>query len=439
MEERGHPTKCWRGTSLTRRPSPPTFGEEIMKRTDILKPRFSLFTIVAVLLLWCLLLPVVLYFPFTGFSPSFAGQQGFPLAYYTWTDCGPPFSHFLWWSLIFDFLFLSALAIGAGVIIERNLVCRLRGAFPVTETDGRPENTESRRLGLVACFFAASGGILPLLTYDRWCFAPAAVVWVCAEAFAIIFGLFAWRNALGRTAIASALVLTALPVMFYLAYPKTFGDVFPESSDKWRTKYDKAIDGQPEPLRSFLKATRPVSSDPNMLACKNAVLKARESFPPRLISQLVGLIGDDNPLGYTAKDLLDNVYVGDYLVDGSESWHIPQNQLARAIETLIAAMAEAKTQESLVTCLLIFVKATGTATAEVQIPSMKETVKVVFKNGTTSYNYTPGDAWKSRIKEIAPLFQKYCRDKLANREINTEQSAAPLPSVPQTGHSDGAH
>jgi len=226
--------------------------------------------------------------------------------------------------------------------------------------------------------------------------------------------------------------------MFYIAYPKTFGDVYPERSDKWRAKYDKAIDAQPEPLHSFLKATRPVASDPNMLACKNAVLKARESFSPLLTGQMVALIGDEDLLGYTAKDLLEKVYAGDYLVDGTPSWHIPQAQLVRAMETLIDSMGEARTQEGLVACLLIFVKATRTETAEIQIPGIKETVRVGFRDGATSYNYTSSDEWKRRMKEITPLFQKYCRERLAKVNINTEQSAAPLPSAPQAGPSEGA-
>jgi hypothetical protein len=406
------------------------FGEDKMKKPDILIPRFSLVATVGILLVWSLLLPVVLFFPFTGFAPNLGGHQGFPLAYYTWTDCGPPFSHFLWWNLILDFLFLSALSLGCGVLIERRLVNRLRTAPPATETDARPAFSDTRMVGLAACSFSAAGVILPLLTYDRLCFAPAATVWVCAEVFALLLGTSAWRSALGKTAVASALLLTAVPVMFYLAYPKTFGDVYPESSGKWQAKYDRAIDAQPEPLHSFLNATRPVDSDPNMLACKNAVLKARDSFSPLLTRQMVALIGDEDVLGYTAKDLLEKIYAGDFLVDRSESWRIPDVELKRAMETLIDAMAEARTQEGLVTCLLIFVKATRTETAEVQVPSMNATVRVGFKDGTTSYNYTPSDAWKGRMKEVTPLFQKYCRDRLASLKMNTEQSAAPLPSAP---------
>jgi hypothetical protein len=414
------------------------FGEDKMKKADILIPRFSLLATAGILLVWSILLPVVLFFPFTGFAPNLGGHHGFPLAYYTWTDCGPPFSHFLWWNLILDFLFLSVLSLGSGVLIERRLANKLRTAPPATETDARPAFSDTRMVGLAACSFAAAGIILPLLSYDRWCFAPAAAVWLCAEVLALLLGAFAWRNTLGKVAIATSLLLTVLPVLFYFTCPQMFGEVYPESSDKWRARYDRAIDAQPEPLRSFLNVTRPVSSDPDMLSCRNAVLKVRESFDPRLIGQLVGLIGDESPLGYTAKDLLERVYTGDYLMDGSTPWRIPQGQLIRAVETLIDSMGQAKTQEGLVTCLLIFVKATGTETAEIQIGGIGETVKVGFKDGATSYGYTPSDEWKHRMNEIAPVFQKYCRERLVHVVISTEQSAAPLPSAPRAGPSGGA-
>jgi hypothetical protein len=252
--------------------------------------------------------------------------------------------------------------------------------------------------------------------------------------------VLAWRNALGKTAVVSALILTVLPVMLYLAYPKVFGAICPESPRQEQARYGRTINAQPEPLRSFLKATRPGYSDPDMVAYRNAVLTARKSFSPVLTGQLVALVGDDSSLGNTAKELLEAMYAGDFLVDGTWSWRIPQGQVVQAMETLIAAMGEAKTKMGLVTCLWIFVKATGIEMAEIHVDSMKETVKIEATDcSLTCYFFSPrDDAWKGKMTEIVPLFQKYCRDRLASMRINAGQGTPPLPLAPQVKPSDDA-
>lgn len=412
-----------------------------MKEIQLIAPHFSGLTTLGMILLWSLLLPVMVFFPFN--SSGFSGHQGFPLFFYTWTDCGPPFSHFLWWNLILDFLFLLAITIGCGILLERTVIARLRKKF-IKEHVEQQESlmSESRLLGFSACLFSAAGILLPLLIYNRWCFAPSAGVWACSEAFALLLGIFSWRDRLGKAAIAGAMLFIALPVMFYVASPMTFGEFFPWSSAEWEAKYVKAINEQPEPIRSFLVATRAVSSDPHMIAYKNAVQKARESFSPRLTAQLVSLIDTDSMLGNTAKDLLEGIYAGDYLVDESGFYRIPREKLKQAMQVLIDSMGQAKGKGALMSCLLIFVKATGTETAEISIPFFNETVKVSYRHdatgSSTSCSYS-GNDWKNRMEEIIPIFQQYCRQRLHDIEIGTERSAIPLTRDPLTGHSESEH
>ena len=397
-----------------------------MNRSTFTNPRFSLLTVMCMFLLCSILMPIVLYFPFTCFVPNLGGKQGFPLPYYTWRDFGPPFSFFLWWNLIIDVIFLSSVAIWLGYLFERTVIPKL--GQQEKQSDSKPIISIDNLLGISACLFSLGGIIIAGLIYNRWLFAPTILILLSSQVFAIIFGFFSFKNKLGKTAVASGVLILGIPLLLNVVSPGIFGSVFPETNNDFWEKYEKGVNSQPEPVRSLFKVTLPDSSDPHMMRYKNAILEVRKSFSPLLIKQLISLIDQEHVLDYEAGDLLENIYSNNILVDGvdGEGYTIPDSQLKTAMETLINSTTHSKKHNSIQKCFFIFVKAIKMKKAELYIPFLNESMKY-SKNpdGSQTYSYGGGEKWDKRIDEIIPIFQKYCREQLENIEIETERKDFP--------------
>jgi hypothetical protein len=181
-------------------------------------------------------------------------------------------------------------------------------------------------------------------------------------------------------------------------------------------EYEERFNDQPSEVRVLLRA-RSLKGDSNLDAYREEIGKARVQPDPRLLSQLVTLMGGDSSVSIPAGNILEDLF--------EETWLIPQPPpfMARAqtrkkpLEDLIAALSSARNRKALEHSLIQFLRASGAGRIDLAVEGTGlRIVLEALPSGGARYasEGTPTEDvdWLQRMPKLIPACQKWMRAQL---------------------------
>jgi hypothetical protein len=188
-------------------------------------------------------------------------------------------------------------------------------------------------------------------------------------------------------------------------------------------EYQGRHNDQPEPVRALLRA-RSLRGDANMDTYKAELTRVRSELNPRLVAQLVALLGYDSRNGIEARMILEDLYTKTWLVDEDPPIMQSEETLREALTVLVDALGSARDRNALEHTLMLFLQVAGVGELEVDIPSVGVRVALRYENGAQSYGSgsVPGAEtrpstyrWEEEIDVVAAACQEWCRQQLRTR------------------------
>jgi hypothetical protein len=189
----------------------------------------------------------------------------------------------------------------------------------------------------------------------------------------------------------------------------------PDMKDREKKEYEERF-GDLEPESRALFRARSQEGDRNMDAYKAAIGQARVQPDPKLVRQLIGILGDRSK-SIQATSILGDLYGTSWLIKEPPPFSLDPSARKKALETLIDAVSAAQDRRCLEGALLAFLRASDTRKIDLAVPETGITIKISIQ-GKDAYSLasegTPVDDiwWKKRIDKLIPACQEWMRANL---------------------------
>lgn len=201
-----------------------------------------------------------------------------------------------------------------------------------------------------------------------------------------------------------------------------------QMSDRDAKEYDERFNDQAEPVRTILRANT-LRDDPEMTAYKQAVLAARQELPPKLIEQLVSLLGHNMRHAIEAKMILEEIYTKQGITGKAPSFLETPTTRRKTLENLINAMTKAKDESAIEDCLVLFLCAADIREIDLSVPEAG--VRIWIENhgdggiayrseGTGGSHHSASYQWVDEMNVIVPACQKWCLASIKKPRTGTE-------------------
>jgi hypothetical protein len=190
-------------------------------------------------------------------------------------------------------------------------------------------------------------------------------------------------------------------------------------------RFEGRFGDQQAEVRAMLRA-RTAQADPGLCAYKGEVLKARSKLDPRLVQQLVGLLGDNSGLGVDAQMILDDIYLPTHLMPDEPVFRKSKEDLHHTLDILIDSFSAAADRSALEKALLVYLRATQVLKMNLEIPEGGVRVNIEATGGSTAEGgcrmgsesfgevskHPRDDNWTEKLKIIIPACQQWAREQL---------------------------
>jgi hypothetical protein len=187
-----------------------------------------------------------------------------------------------------------------------------------------------------------------------------------------------------------------------------------EMVDREKKEYEERYNDLPTEVRVLLRA-HTLEGDPHMDTYKKEITRARVQPDPKLLAQLVGLLGRDSSASIEAGNILEDLYTETWLIKDSPPFHNNEDTRKKAFTCLIDALSSARDRNALEDTIMLFLRVSGAARIDLDIPEAGARIKLEYtKEGAKSYDSRGPDVnWLSVISKIIPPCQKWMRDQIA--------------------------
>lgn len=186
--------------------------------------------------------------------------------------------------------------------------------------------------------------------------------------------------------------------------------------DRDRSEYENRYKEQPEEVRTLLRA-RSHRPDPHLDAYRKEIARARIRPDPKLLRQLVALMGHGSPTAIDANSILEDLFQSGWLI--KEQPPFLENPVARkeVFLDLIAALDRAPDRWALENALLVFLRASGIQKIDLLVPETGHRIKLEARpSGSTggSEGTSVDDIyWVKSMSKVVPACQIWMRAQLA--------------------------
>jgi hypothetical protein len=192
----------------------------------------------------------------------------------------------------------------------------------------------------------------------------------------------------------------------------------PEMEDREKKEYEDRFKDQPQEVRALLRA-RTTRGDGEMAAYRKEIAKARENLDPKLVAQLVALMGRDAPHHIEARSILNDLYQSGWLIKDEPSFLKEKESKSKALAILIDGLAAAVDRYGVEDPLLLFLRVSGIGEINLEIPEAGVRIKLKagpndgYSSGSGSLDFRSNlpktTRWSDEIKAVVSAVQKWMR------------------------------
>lgn len=186
--------------------------------------------------------------------------------------------------------------------------------------------------------------------------------------------------------------------------------------ERERGEYEGRYNDQPAEVRVLLRA-RSLRGDSDMVIYKEEIARARAQPDPKLLAQLIGLLGRDSGPAIPAMNILEDLFLETWLLKEPPPFvHLPASKI-RAIEDLIGALSSAPDRRALESALMLFLRISGIGKIDLSVPgSGIRIILEVGPNGGGSYGSEGAAAndtdWVKSMSTLIPACQQWMSAQL---------------------------
>jgi hypothetical protein len=188
-----------------------------------------------------------------------------------------------------------------------------------------------------------------------------------------------------------------------------------EMKEREKKEYEERYHDAPAEARLLLRA-RSREGDPQMQEYKKEIAAAREQPDPKLVAQLIGLLHRDSPAAIEAHSILEDLYQESFLIRPEPPFLKNPAAKEKALGTLIDALSSAKDRYALQETLMLFLRVTGTAKIDLEVPETGHRIKLATLPSGGSYGSegTAADdvSWLKSMSKLIPACQKWMREQI---------------------------
>jgi hypothetical protein len=190
-----------------------------------------------------------------------------------------------------------------------------------------------------------------------------------------------------------------------------------EMLDREKKEYEERYQDRPEEVRVLLRA-RTKKGDPDMAAYRTEITRARVQPDPKLLVQLVGLLGHDGNDSIEAESILTDLFQQGWLIKDPPPFLADAAAKKKALDALIDALSGAPDRWALEKTIILFLRVTGVGKIDLPIPDTGHRIRLeCLPNGGGRYDCqgttTDDIYWVKSISKIVPVCQKWMREQLA--------------------------
>jgi len=200
-----------------------------------------------------------------------------------------------------------------------------------------------------------------------------------------------------------------------------------EMRDLHSKRFKERFSDQPAEIRTMLRA-RTAQDDPDLSAYRREVLKARSKLDPRLVQQLVGLLGYNSGLGVDSQTILEDIYLPTHLIPEEPAFRNTTEELHHILGILIDSFSAAPDRAAIEQALLVYLRVSKVLKMDLEIPEGGVRVKLEItgaglaegasgcRMGSESFgdpSKHPRDHnWTEKMKIVIPACQQWAKEQL---------------------------
>jgi hypothetical protein len=187
--------------------------------------------------------------------------------------------------------------------------------------------------------------------------------------------------------------------------------------DRDRKEHEERFNDQPPEVRVLLRA-RSERGDHQMDAYQKEITLARAQLDPKLLAQLVGLLGQGVGCKIEANAILEDLFVQTWLIKEPPPFMSSAALRKKAFEDLADALSAAPNRDALESTLMVFLRASGVEKIDLLVPETGHRIKLrAGPNGGGSWgSETPQSDdvdWHQSMAKLIPACQKWMRAQIS--------------------------
>lgn len=190
----------------------------------------------------------------------------------------------------------------------------------------------------------------------------------------------------------------------------------PEMKAREQKEDEERFNDAPAEARVLLRA-RSRRDDPHLKEYRQEIAAARDQPDPKLVAQLIGLLGRTSSVSIEADSILKDLFQETFLIRPAPPFLKDPASKKKALETLIDGLPSATDRNALESTLMLFLRISGLDRIDLAVPETGHRIKLqplpydggVYGSERTSADDVP---WLKSLPKLIPACQKWMRAQL---------------------------